>query len=538
MILVSCNESQRGKDYIKPTKNVILMVPDGTSTSILALSKWYMRYMGDEDFELSLKDHMCGMMSSTMSNGIIPCSAAAMSAIVTGMPQRSGNVSIYPVPHPGQDIIPVDSTKTYHPLATVMEAARLMNGAATGIVVTTQFHHATPASCVSHTPKRGDTKAIARQMASNELDVVFGSGSKALDNKVREILEQNGTTLLENDLIGFRGFEGENPIWAIFGERDMPYDIDRDTTAYPSLAEMTAKAIDILSKKPNGFFLLVEGSCIDFAAHANDPNATITEFLAFDKAVGVAMDFAMKDVNTTVVVVPDHGTAGITACNPGIKGGYTKRGIDYIFGDIKGYKATYQKLHKILSECSPEEMKPTFKEWTGIDLDDEELNSLLATSGKQETDYMLVANSENFESAISAILTSHTHMTFANGFHTPEDVFLAVYHPKGHIPQGILTNTELNEYLCKVCGLDKSLEEITEEYFVRHDTLLDGYNYESAGDKDNPVLRIQTTSGEVEIPAWENTFTKAGEQYELPIATVYIKENKKFYLPKQILELL
>lgn len=537
VLSASCVESGRNEDVVKPTKNVILMVPDGTSTSVLSLSKWYKRYMGDADFDLNLTGHICGLMSSTMSDGIIPCSAPAMSGIVTGMPQRAGNLSIYPLHHPGQDLIPVDSAKAYQPLATVMEAARLEKGAAVGVVVTVEFHHATPAACMAHTPRRGDVKAIARQMASNGFDVVFGGGAEAIDGTVREILKDNDVNLIENDIDSFRSYSDDKPVWAVFADGFMDYDIDRDTSVTPSLAEMTAKAIEILSKDEDGFFLMVEGSKVDFAAHANDPNALITEFLAFDEAVGVAMDFAEKDGNTTVVVVPDHGTSALTACVPGFKG-YTRKGIDSLFVDMKGYKATYLKLGKMLSQCKIDELRPLFKEWTGLELTDAELERLMSAAGKSESDYMQVADSENFESVISSILTSHTHLVFANSGHTPENVFLAAYHPKGHIPKGILTNTELNTYLCKAAGLKSSLADVTDEYFVRHDILLKDFEYEVIKESGNPLLMVKTAVGEVTVPAWRNVFPIADEKVELPVAPVYIKENDSFYLSRQIVDVL
>jgi alkaline phosphatase len=75
---------------------------------------------------------------------------------------------------------------------------------------------------------------------------------------------------------------------------------------------MADKAIKLLSQNKNGFFLMIEGSQIDRAAHINDSYAAVTDFLEFDKAVAVALDFAQKNKNTVVIVCPDHGSGGIT----------------------------------------------------------------------------------------------------------------------------------------------------------------------------------------------------------------------------------
>ena len=522
---------------VKPARNVILMIPDGTSTSILSLAKWYGRYLGDPDFELNVKDHVCGLMSSITSGGIIPGSAAAMSAIVTGMPHGAGSLSVYPQAHPGQDIVEVDPTRAYQPLATVLEAARLKKDKSIGLVATVMFHHATPAACVSHAISRDDTGKITRQMASGGVDVLFAGGLDAIDDKVRTILDENGVMLQENDIDGFRRYGGKGPVWSVFGDEEMDFEIDRDTLKAPSLAEMTSRAIELLSRDKDGFFLMVEGSKVDYAAHANDPNTTLTEFIAFDKAVGVALDYAAKDGNTVVVVVPDHGTSGMTAMKKGVKN-YYKKGIDSVYVDMKNYKASYHKLAQILSECSKEDVRSLFKEWTGISLKDEELMRLLETAGKKENDYMKVSDSRNFESAIASILASHTNITFASGSHTSENVFLAVYHPDGDIPQGILSNRELNEYLCTVTGLKEPLSAVTEEYFVRHDVLLEDYAYELKDRQEEPELIIHGPSGDVVVHAWQNIVSTVKGKVRMPVPSVYMIESGLFYLPREILEIL
>ena len=513
------------------------MVPDGTSTSVLALAKWYKVYAGEKDFELNLTDHVCGLMSSTMSNGIMPCSAPAMSGIVTGMPQRAGNISIYPAPDPERDIIEVNPEMSYQPLMSVMEANRLEKKRSTGVVVTVEYHHATPAACAAHTPRRGDTKAITHQMVSNKLDVVFGGGLASLDETARAMMAENGTTLIEKDIDAFRSYDNDGPVWALFGDESLDYDLDRDADAVPSLAEMTEKAIKLLSRDKDGFFLMVEGSKIDYAGHANDPKASVTEFLAFDEAVGVALDFAKKDGNTTVLIVPDHGNSGFTGGKFGFKR-YTSKGIDSVFVGMKDYKATYHKISQILGSAKKEEVRGLFKEWTGIELTDKEFNDIMAASGKKESDYMQVASSVNFESAIAKVLVSHTNIGFTSSSHTSEDVFLAVYHPKGDIPHGILTNTEVNEYLCAASGIRTPLFDLSDRYFKRHDKMFAGYEYEIVKGEDVPVLKVKAGDKEILIPAWKAKVSVNGKEHHLQTPSVYIKDNKSFYVSEEIIDLL
>ena len=162
-------------EKVKPTKNLIIMVPDGVSPGVLSATRWYQRYMTGLDYDLNLSDYICGLVETSVSNSPMPCSAAAMSSIMTGVPSKAGYVSTYPHLDPPQDIVKLDSSKTLHPLMTAMEAGRVTKGKSTGLVVTTKLYHATPAACVAHTDDRNDSRIITYQAASAGLDVLFGA---------------------------------------------------------------------------------------------------------------------------------------------------------------------------------------------------------------------------------------------------------------------------------------------------------------------------------------------------------------------------
>lgn len=129
-------------------------------------------------------------------------------------------------------------------------------------------------------------------------------------------------------------------MWGAFSQGAMAYEMDRNTTRpeEPSLAEMTQKAIQTLSKDQDGFFLMVEGSKIDWAAHANDPVGIISDVLALDDAVKKALDFAKKDKNTLVVAVTDHGNSGISIGSSKTNSTYDKINISTFINPLK--KAT------------------------------------------------------------------------------------------------------------------------------------------------------------------------------------------------------
>lgn len=126
------------------------MIPDGTSTSVLSIARWYQIYNRLGGKNLNVDPYLCGLVKTYSSNSPIPDSAPAMSAYTTGVPSRVGNIAIYPVADDAQDIYPIDASMSYQPLVTVLEAAKIEKNKALGIVVTTDFCHATPASCASH----------------------------------------------------------------------------------------------------------------------------------------------------------------------------------------------------------------------------------------------------------------------------------------------------------------------------------------------------------------------------------------------------
>ena len=522
-------------EKVKPTKNVIIMVPDGTSPGVLSATRWYQRYMTDLGYDLNLSDYICGLVETSVSNSPMPCSAAAMSTIMTGVPSKAGYVSTYPHLDPPQDIVKLDESKTLQPLMTAMEAGRV-NGKATGIVITTKLYHATPAACLSHTDDRNDSHIITYQLASSGLDVLFGGGNSKINSYTREILKDQNIKYIKEDLGAFRDHK-DGKVWAVFADTDLAYDIDRDETKEPTLAEMTSKAIELLSKDKDGFVLMVEGSQVDFAAHAKDPVGIVTEFLAFDRAVGVAMDFAKKDGNTTVVVLPDHGTAGVTLGKSGYSKGYRK-GLEPAYGGMAGFKASADKLTELLRECDTTQIRAIFKEWTNIDITDKEYRDIVENQDVKEVHYMAVTESRNLFAEIAKIMTARANFGYTSGSHTAEDVFLAAYHPKGQIPTGIITFADVNRYICKALGLKQTLEQLSDEYYVDHTEVFAGKEYKIVEDKDCPKLIVNHAGKELVIPGWCSYVTYGEKRYELPTNAVYMKTNNKFYLPKDILNVI
>ena len=533
LVLFASFTFAREVEEVKPVKNVILMIPDGTSLGVYSAARWYKIYsnLGDG---LNIDPYITGTVSTFSSNAPIGDSAPTTSAYMTGIPSRTGHVSIYPVHDPGNDLYPIDSTMAYQPLTTILEASRIENNKATGLVVTCEFPHATPADCAAHHYNRSNYKALAPQMAYQNLDVMFGGGNGILTDDIKQHFKNKGTNLIQDDRNAMLDYSDDNPVWALFGDRAMPYDIDRNPEKFPSLAEMTQKAIDILSKKENGFFLMVEGSQVDWAAHGNDPVGIITEYLAFDEAVGRAIDFAKQDGETAVIILSDHGNSGFSIGKNDCPG-YDRLSIERLFGAVSKFKLTASGMEAELLKIKPEGIKEEFKKYTEIDLTDDELESLLTSKN-----YKMGVNNEDaktpsLQSNILKVLNSKMCFGFTTGGHTGEEVLLAAYHPEGTLPMGHLKNTDINDYLFKVSGLKTPLAEMTQQIFAKHTDVFADMTYSIEGkDSDIPVLMVKKGDRVLKVPAFSSVATLDGKAFDLGSVTVYIDRNDTFYLPKNL----
>ncbi|HCO67590.1 MAG TPA: alkaline phosphatase, partial [Dysgonomonas sp.] len=275
---------------------------------------------------------------------------------------------------------------------------------------------------------------------------------------------------------------------------------------------------------------MVEGSKVDWVAHGNDAVGCISEFLAFDKAVGAAMDFAKKDGETAVIILPDHGNSGFTIGRRDLKS-YDKATIHDLFANVSKYKKTAEGLEKILLEQKPDQIRATIKEYTDIDITDEEFEKLMQSKNYHESNYMKVSDSPNMTATLIDIMNKRTYFGFTTGGHTGEEVFLAAYHPQGDLPIGMNTNTEINNYLFDVCGLTKPLPELTRQIFAKHNEVFAGMNYSIDNSSDFPVLTVKKGKNTLKVPAFKSIAYINDQPYDLGSVTVYIDKNDTFYLP-------
>ena len=522
----------------KAIKNVILLIPDGTSLPVVSATRWYQRYNHPDVTKLCMDPYLCGTILTYSSNAPIGDSAPTTSCYMTGYPSRGGYVATYPPVDPSNDIIPMDPGKAYQPMMTVLEAARITQNKATGLVFTCEFPHATPADCSAHSYDRNKYEWIIPQMVHNGLDVVIGGGAGILKEN-KQFLQSEGYGVFLNDMDNFRNYKGDR-MWALFSDTDMAYDIDRDPAKEPSLAEMTQKAIEKLAKNKNGFFLMVEGSKIDWAAHNNDAAALITETLAFDKACGVAFDFAKANENTVVIIVPDHGNSGFSIGSKKCPN-YSSLTKDELFGNISKFKTSVDGLINRLKQTNSADLRKVVHDLTGIDLSDEEYTQLLQCADYNRSS---LSNEERMKGSrltkvVSGILDKSTCFGFTTTGHTGEEVFLAVYDPTPNRLTGHNTNVELNHYLRKTLGLNQSLESLTDNYFAKHTEVFAGYPFTITVKNNIPVLKITGKNNNIlEIHPNTNIVKHNGKEVKLNSVVVYVDKNDTFYLPQSLKQLL
>lgn len=542
-------------ENVKPVKNVILLIPDGTSLTTVSMARWLQWYTNPDMPKLNIDPYLCGTVRTHSSNAPIGDSAPTTSCYMTGYPSRTGYVSTYPVHDTPNDIYPNDPARAYQPLTTVLEAAKMLQGKSTGLVFTCEFPHATPADCSAHSYNRGKYEWIAPQMAHNDLNVVIGGGASLLPAESEAYLKENGYGIFKNDINSMRNYDGDN-MWALFGDREMSYDIDRDPAVQPSLEEMTRKAIEKLSKNENGFFLMVEGSKIDWAAHGNDPVGMATDFLAYDRACGAALEFARKNGETAVIMVPDHGNSGISIGRASCKG-YDKLTKDQLFHQFSLYKLTAEGFANKLNAEPSSEAQNIFRTYAGFELTPEELEALNNNpdyknspipADQRKSDDNSSLYSGSLTGLMAHILTSRTCFGFTTGGHTGEDVFLAAYHPQGTLPLGMHSNIEFNNYLCALFGFSRdTLDELTTQYFAPHTEVFQDYTCEIIPAKDkkgSPTLVVKNKKDkkkQITVTPFSNIVKigpKGQEDIRLNSVVVYVDKNNTFYLPTKLIEFL
>jgi len=280
-----------------PIRNVVLFIGDGMGPGQVAAARCYAgTNLFFEGFPYQSRVSTCD------AAGFVTDSAAAATAIATGRKVNGGVISL---------ALPGDAAE----LETLLEHFKGL-GKRTGLVTTSYLTDATPASFGAHDSNRYDSAQIAADyLAQTRPDVLMGGGAEGLDAAAAEAAGYAVVT----DRVSLAGVDAGR-LCGLFGWAYLPYAYD-GLGALPGLSDMTVKALDILNRGPDGFFLMVEGGLIDIACHGNDLPRCVGEMLALDAAVQKVAAWAAGREDTLVLVMADHETGGlaVTADNgPGV----------------------------------------------------------------------------------------------------------------------------------------------------------------------------------------------------------------------------
>ena len=307
-------------------RNLIFMVSDGMGPTSMTMARSFRQIQRGLPYDdaLELDAHHIGQSRTRSASSLITDSAAGATAFSCGLKSYNGAISV--VPEEG-----------HAPCGTVLEAAKRA-GYMTGLVVTTRLTDATPACFAAHANVRSEEDIIARQMVGEHplgrvVDLMLGGGRchflpqatagscRADGVDVVELAKDKGFSYIDSraDFDALNGGSSAKlPLLGLFAPTDIPYEIDRryQGDVYPALDEMAKTALRALSvatqDSDQGFFLMIEGSRIDHAGHANDPAAQVHEVLAYDKAFSAVLDFLDRERTPGMVVgTSDHETGGL-----------------------------------------------------------------------------------------------------------------------------------------------------------------------------------------------------------------------------------
>lgn len=522
LVSMATYANEKPKDY-GSAKNVIIMIPDGMSIEALTTVRWM-----TDNYSFTFDSWATGLVKTNNSSTPIADSAPAGTAMATGIKTESPFIGTYPT----KAIMPgtknFDENLVKSPIATVLEGA-YRTGRSTGIVSTSNVQHATPAAYTSHYPDRKNYQILGEQQVYQNMSVVLGAGSKYLRPEQRKDGEDLITEIKNlgydyiNDTATLKATTS-NKIWGMFAEENMAYDIDRDPIKEPSLAEMTKKAIETLSKNKKGFFLMVEGSEIDWAAHANDPVGVVSDIKAFDNAVKVAKEFADKNGDTVIIVASDHGTGGITFSANTNEGRYDKTPLEEFTHIIKNAKFTGAKAAELI-EKNEKDIESIIEKIYGFRINLEETQKILEAKDKQK--------------AIGQLVSSKSHIGWTTGGHVGGDVALYIYSTAKNTKKlmGTIHNSEIGEYTADLLDLD--LDKLTKNLYV--DAIP---TFEKKGAKvefvektpNNFELVITKGIQEIKVPMYKNYAIVNEKKIDLKGLTIF--NGEKVYVPKSLIDMI
>lgn len=547
--LICCAKHYAAQREVERFHNVIALIPDGCGVAHMTIARWFKGApLAQDSMDVSLVRTFC-------ANSMITGSAAAATAFATGFKtwedsEKAKCLSMCPdsllLPQAQELLV----SEQWCPVATVLEGARLA-GKAVGLIATCRVSHATPAAYISHWHSRDNNGVIIEQMVYGDIDVVLGGGMRYLvdasmhvpgssskggrrdGEDLYQVLRSNGYTVV-TDRDGLNTLEpNARKVWGMFADNHMVHDIDRSKLApdEPSIAEMTRKAIELLSKNPTGFFLMVEGSQVDWSSHDNDPVGVVTDYVAFDQAVSVALAFAKShpEQRTLVLVFPDHDNGGMSLgrrnmnsyafkppdmCNVLRNASLTADGVEVlIWNSARNVGPNADSIKRIVAQ------------YYGIaDLTDEETEAILT----ELADTLGV----NLRTVIGPMLSERAGIGWTTFDHTGNDVPMFSY-GLSRVPQ-TLDNTEIAHLCTHAMGFD--LSDVNDRLIVDAGELFDDATLmidTSGVEMSKGHLIVEKDEKKAVFPFFKNIMIIGQDTVALEGLTLYSLKAHKVFLPRQ-----
>lgn len=424
-------------------KNVIFMIGDGMGVNHVRVTEIYAAEVLGQKLAINGIEERTTTTTYSLSSQVTD-SAASGSALHSGYKFENGAINVLP-----------EGNYTF----TLGQAAQAA-GKSVGVVSTTRITHATPASVYGHVESRDFENELAIQLVEFAPDVVLGGGrryflpqsadgSRREDDRdlMQEMLDMGYVSVTNAEELAAVDVAETDRLVGLFTSSHVSYEIDRVSQGLdePSLAEMTATALDILGKNDNGFFVMIEGGRIDHAAHAWDAKGVIYDTLAFDAAVQVALDFQAKHPDTLVVVTADHETGGLGL------GSYT--GYDSTIPQLESITCSMEYLNGQLGEDNGVEVA----EACGIPLEEADVDWLLqhpANLSMEELEDVPGGYAYSWGHYVLSIVASDLgQIRWTTWSHTGQPVITYAVGPHAGMFEGALDNIDLPKIIAEVAGL-------------------------------------------------------------------------------------
>lgn len=435
VVFSSIGPTAFAKEESTTPKNIIMVVGDGMGPAYTTAYRYYQntKLLGPDYVTNNRSDkidktvfdrHLVGMSSTypALASGFVTDSAASATALAAGVKSYNGGVG-------------VDQNK--QPVQTVLQWAK-MKGMKTGVAVTSQINHATPASYAVHNEYRRNYDEIADSYLDDKingqfvLDVMLGGGWEYFIREDRNLVEEFQAAGYQyvDSIDDLTKLMPNKPVLGLFGDQGMLWALDMPNhQRLPALTKAAVKQLE----NDKGFFLLVEGSQIDWSGHANDVAGAMTEMHDFALTLEWLEEYVQTHPDTLVIVTADHSTGGLTIAANG----------DYAWypGLINNVKASLSTIANRMSESD----KP-------LEVCEELLGFKLEKDEKQLISNAMIADKSVIYLQLKKIVDKRTNTGWTTSGHTAVDVQVFAMGKGKERFAGHMDNTEIPMVIFDMLG--------------------------------------------------------------------------------------